>query len=137
MKISRLLAGAAVALALAAPAHAQSPGNIPTQPFPQNIAVPGTFQLLFAAGVSKKSLTIENNNTSGTPPVCSILIGGPWQVGDTLATSRSVNGNTVTAAQGSIALTSTQSYTRYQPFIPSDQFLITCAAAGSVYVDIQ
>jgi hypothetical protein len=108
----------------------------PTLPIPKLITTGGTFQTLLTAGSNPRSLSIQNNMT--TADNCWILIGGPWQAGDTTASSRNVNGQTLTAAQGAIILNPGGSYSRYSPLVPSDQVLVTCTTTGdSIYADIQ
>lgn len=124
----------AAVIFLAAPALAQSPA--PTNPMPKLITTGGTFQLLFANLQNRRSMTIQNNMT--TTDNCWILIGGPWQAGDLLATSRAVNGQTLTAQQGAIILNPGGSYSRSFPLVPNDQVLVTCTTTGdSIYADIQ
>ncbi len=101
-----------------------------------------TFQLLYPINQSRQSLTIENNNISGTD-TCYILIGGPWQAGDTTSTTRNVIGGdgvsrSLTGAQAALTLAVNGSYTRYYPLVPSDQILATCTTtADSLYADSQ
>jgi hypothetical protein len=97
-----------------------------------------------AAGLSqttqRQSLTIENNNVSGTD-TCYIIIGSTWGVvpGTTTTSSTSTfAGGTVTAAQASITLAVGASYTRYWPYVPPDAVYGTCTTNGdSIYVDTE
>lgn len=108
---------------------------------PVKITTGLTYQQILPAltgSKSRNSITIQNNNSSDSCQIIIVGTGSPWLAGDTTTTSRTVNGVSMTAAQASILLTSGQSYTRYFPFIPSDQFLATCATtADSLYVDTQ
>lgn len=98
------------------------------------IATGNTYQTLVAGG-PKFSLEIQNNNATDA---CLIIIGGNFLPGDTTATSRTVNGASMTAAQASVRLVAGQSFTRYAPYIPSDTILGTCTTAGdSIYADVQ
>lgn len=86
------------------------------------IATGNTFQTALAAVVSpaiRRSLTIQNNNLTDN---CWIFIGA-----------------TVSATKGtSIFLTPGGSYTRYYPYLPSDNIAATCATTSStLYVDTQ
>lgn len=113
-------------------AHAQSkqgqsvsgiPTNRGTANVSLTIATGGTFQTAIAStatsGNGPKSLTIQNNNT-GTTENCWVYIG-----------------TTPTVAR-SIRLLPGGSYTRYWPYIPSDDIRVTCDTNGStVYVDYQ
>lgn len=108
-----------------------------TIPLPAIVAAGLTYQQLLpqALSGSRNSLTIQNNNATDN---CEIIVGGPWQVGDTTTTSRTINGASVTGAKASILLQPGISYQRYYPIIPSDQILGTCTTTGdSIYVDTQ
>lgn len=83
-----------------------------------SITTGGTFQQILAAN-ARWSVTVENNNTNTDK--CWIYIGA---------------GTASEAA--SIMLLPGGSYTRYSPFIPSDEIQATCAAASdTLYVDTQ
>lgn len=153
MKITRFLAAMAAAWLLTTAAlHAQSEqhGAIvqgvaigrATVPAGAAIVTGNTFQQLLPSIIGsttavRQSLTIQNNNTSTDN--CLLLIGGPWKAGDTTSTSRTINGVSTTAAQAAILLTPALPYTRYWPYVPSDQILGTCASSSSdsIYVDTQ
>lgn len=109
-----------------------------TNPHPILITTGLTFQQLYPAGQGKQSLTVENNNTTATEN-CWLLIGGPWVAGDTTSSTRTVQGISVTAAQGAVLLPPNGgSYTRYYPLVPSDQILATCTSTSdSLYSDSQ
>jgi hypothetical protein len=105
---------------MAAPAHAQTVA--PTTNSSITIATGNTYQTVLAAitgvTVQRRSLTIQNNNLTDS---CWLFVGA---AAPTKATS--------------ILLLAGGSYTRYFPYIPSDQIQATCATTGStIYVDIQ
>lgn len=110
-----------------------------TTPLPVLIITGGTYQQILAPVTNsnqRRTLSMQNNND--TTDDCRALIGGPWQVGDTLATTRTINGVTLTAKQGAIRLTPSGSITRLTGYIPGDQILVTCVTTGnSFYLDIQ
>ena len=130
-------------------AHAQSPGGgtsvsgIPTNRATLNSSVTittgNTYQTVLASNFSSSStvqsavsphrqaLTIENNNASDS---CWIAFG------------KTSGGTVITAANAtkaeSILLLAGGSYTRYWPFVPSDEFEATCATSGDfLYIDNQ
>lgn len=127
-----------VALALlCAPAYADQTNTATTTPAPAKIAAGLTYQVLLPSVQSNQrhSLTIQNNNATDN---CEIIVGGPWAVGDTTSTARTINSVSITGAQAAIVLTPSQAYTRFYPYIPSDQILGTCTTTGdSIYVDTQ
>jgi hypothetical protein len=132
MRILVLLATLAIAAAF--PALAQTTLPAKTTPQPIVIATGLTYQVALAAG-TRRSLTIQNNNASDT---CYLLVGGPWQAGDTTSTSRTINGVSLTGIKGAIMLPAGQAYTRYFPYVPNDAILATCATSSdSLYVDFQ
>lgn len=99
------------------------PINRGTKNVSLTIATGGTFQVAIAStaasGNGPRSLTVQNNNT-GTTENCWVYVG-----------------TTPTIAR-SIRLLPGGSYTRYWPFIPSDDIRVTCDTNGStVYVDYQ
>lgn len=121
-------------LSLTAPACAQESSPAKTTPLSGLITTGNTFQVLSAAA-TRRSLTIQNNNATDS---CQLLVGGPWQAGDTTATTRSVNGASIAAAKAALVLSAGTQYGRYFPFVPNDQILITCATTGdSYYADVQ
>lgn len=101
-----------------------------------------TYQQLLPAGQNRRSLTIQNNQISGTD-ICYITFGqnitGQVTAGvSNTSTNFTINGNTVPAGGASLILNPGQSYTRFYPYIPSDVIYVTCSTTGdSVYVDIQ
>jgi hypothetical protein len=130
MKLLRL---AAALLLLASPAAAQT-YPAATTPRPIKITTGLTFQAALAAA-NRRSITIQNNNATDA---CYLLVGGPWQAGDTTSTSRTINSVSVTGIQGAILLAAGQTYSRGFPYVPNDAILATCATTGdSLYVDFQ
>jgi hypothetical protein len=120
----RKLVGALLAiLMLMPPAFAQqAPLNLGTVNGSVVIATGNTFQQVLAALTGnnrRRSITIQNNNASDS---CWLYVGP-----------------TASATKGtSIALTAGQSYTRYYPYVPSDNIAGTCATSSStLYVDTQ
>ena len=101
-----------------------------------------TYQLLLPAGQNRRSLTIENNQISGTD-VCYLIFGqnitSQITPGVTLtSTNLTIQSNTVTAGAASLILNPGQAYTRFYPYIPSDPIYVACSTMGdSLYVDIQ
>ena len=125
-------------LTLASGARAQG-GPLPTLNGSVKVATGLTYQLILAGSAIRNSLTIQNNQASGTD-VCYIVIGTNQIVAGTTATSTNITiaGTTITAANASIVLTQGQSYTRYFPHIPSDAIYGTCTTSGDfIYVDTQ
>jgi hypothetical protein len=96
------------------------PGNLPTTNRSVVITLGATFQTVVASTVTgRRSLTIENNNTSGDN--CYVYIGS--------------SGQTEAAA---ILLIKGGSYTRYWPFVPNDTIQATCDTTNdTLYVDTQ
>lgn len=140
--IAAFLAAALLTTSLT-PAFADPAASYPTTPMPAVITAGGTYQVLFPATTQHRSMTMENNNVGGSD-TCYLLIGGPWQVGDTLATSRAVStgnggaGVTLTAAKASYTIAVNAAYTRYYPITPNDQVLVTCTTTGdSAVADVQ
>lgn len=112
----------AIGLALSVPAHAQVI-NAPTTNGSVVITAGGTFQTVLAAlgapPAKRRSLTIQNNNTSDS---CWIYIGS----------------GSATEAKSILLAAAGGSYARYSPYIPSDEIQGTCATASdSLYVDVQ
>ena len=121
-------------------ASAQQVATIPTIASPILITAGLTYQQVLSAVSlnNRHSITIQNNNTTDNCELIVVGVGSPWLVGDTTTTARTINSVSFTALKASIVLTPGQSYTRYYPFIPSDQILGTCATTGdSLYVDTQ
>jgi heme/copper-type cytochrome/quinol oxidase subunit 1 len=117
LKFALAIAGA---LLLSCAAQAQTV-IAPTKNNSTVIVAGNTFQNVLAAvtvASSRRSLTIQNNNTSD---VCWIYVG---------------SGTATKAA--SIMLASGQAYTRYYPYIPLDLIQATCTTtADTLYVDVQ
>jgi len=105
----------------AVPANGYPPPNLSTVNSSIVVTAGGIFQTVLAAvgtGRSRRSLTIQNNNSADT---CWVHVGT----------------GTVTAAK-SIALAPGQAYTRYFPYVPSDAIQATCATTSdTLYVDNQ
>lgn len=113
---------ALLAFLLAGPAFAQT--NAATTNIPVTIATGNTFQqiiaVLAAPPAIRRSLTIENNNTNTDN--CWVFIG---------ATASATKATSILLQPGG-------SYTRYYPYVPSDNIAATCATtADSLYVDVQ
>ncbi len=110
----------------ASPALAQAPQNFGTVNGSVVIATGNTFQTVLAANNKRRSLTIVNNNASDS---CWITFG-------------SFGGTTITAGNAtkgrSILLLAGGSFTRYYPYIPSDEIEATCVTTSdTLYVDLQ
>jgi hypothetical protein len=120
----RRLIGALVLLLVSFPAVAQSPIPAATINGSVVIATGNTFQSVLAAlgapPAARRSVTIQNNNV--TTDNCWLFIGP-----------------TASATKGlSILLAPGQSYTRYFPYVPSDNIAATCATTSdTLYVDTQ
>lgn len=131
--MKRLIFGALAAAFFCSPSFAQT--AIPTVNLSAKVTTGLTYQQLLPKDDTRKSLTIQNNNAADN---CEVIFGSPFIATDTTATSRTVNGTSLTALQASIVLTPGQSLTRYYPHIPSDVILGTCTTTGdSIYVDVQ
>ena len=128
----KLVAALLLSLASVSAALAQNvslPFNAPTTRTAIVIVTGNTFQTILAVvanpannPASRHSLTIQNNNASDS---CWIDYG----VGVTAANA--------TEAAG-ILLTAGQAYTRYYPYIPSDEIEATCATTSdTMRVEIQ
>ena len=130
--MQRLIAAAILALFAT---HANAQTAIPSVNLSAKITTGLTYQQLLPKDDTRKALTIQNNNTTDN---CEIIFGSPFLAADTTATSRTVNGTSLTALQASIVLTPGQSLTRYYPHLPSDIILGTCTTTGdSIYLDVQ
>jgi hypothetical protein len=87
---------------------------------------------------ARRSVTIQNNQTNTDN--CFLIIGTNQvtPATTTTATSITINGVSVTAAQASILLGPGTAYQRYFPYVPSDIIYGTCTTTGdSMYVDTQ
>lgn len=86
------------------------------------IATGNTFQQVLAAitqNNQRRSLTIQNNNAIDS---CWLFVG---------ATASATKGTSILLLPGG-------SYTRYYPYIPSDNIAATCATSSdTLYVDLQ
>lgn len=105
---------------LAFPAYGQqAPQSFGTVNGSVIIATGNTFQTILAANPRRRSLTIQNNNATDS---CWIFIG---------ATASATKGT-------SILLLPAGAYTRYYPYLPSDNIAGTCASSSdTLYVDTQ
>lgn len=102
-------------------ANAQTPAV--TKNGSVTIVTGATFQTVLASTSSRRSLTIQNNNTNTDN--CWIQFGS------------GVTAANATAAK-SIILAPGQAYTRYYPYIPLDEIEGTCTnTSDSLYVDTQ
>lgn len=116
------LASAALAFVMSCGGASAQTINAATTNASVVIATGNTFQTVLTAlpagNSQRRSLTIENNNTSDS---CWVFVGAG------------------TATKGtSILLTSGGSYTRYYPYVPSDAIQATCATTSdTLYVDYQ
>src|SRR5262249_24941032 len=104
------------------------------------IATGLTYQLALSTG-TRKSLTIQNNQISGTD-VCYLIFGqnitGQMTTTTTTATNLSVNSASITAGAASLILNPGQPFTRFYPYVPNDPIYVTCTTTGDgLYVDAQ
>jgi hypothetical protein len=87
------------------------------------IATGNTFQQVLpalATGTSRRSITIQNNNSNTDS--CWLFIG---------ATASATKATSILLAPG-------QAYTRYYPYLPSDNIAATCTTTSdTLYVDTQ
>lgn len=97
----------------------------------------GLTSVVFPGTPSRRSVTIQNNNTNTDN--CFIEITGLVVAGNTTSTSVTPpGGSAITAAKASILLGPGGSFQRYFPYIPSGAIVGTCASNGdSLYVDTQ
>jgi predicted transcriptional regulator len=132
--LARMIALAWLLIA-AVPALAQS--AIATDNQSVSVTTGLTYQTIQAINQSRRSVTIQNNNTTSTEN-CWINVDGTVAAGATTATSVTVKGVSITAAKASILLQPGQAYTRYYPYVPSGAIVGTCTSTGdSIYADIQ
>jgi hypothetical protein len=118
--------------AMAQNATAGAATNLPTTNLSVTITTGSTFQTVLQAisspptTVTRRSMTIQNNNTSDS---CWLTFG---KIGSTNITS----GNAAKAS--SILLLAGGSLTRYWPYVPSDEIEGTCASnSDTLYIDTQ
>jgi hypothetical protein len=119
--MKRLLT-AILLIGLSSPAFAQT--NAATTNGSVTITAGNTFQSVLSAlgapPTPRRSLTIENNNTNGDN--CWVFIG---------ATASATKGTSILLQPGG-------SYTRYYPYVPSDNIAATCTTTSdTLYVDTQ
>lgn len=109
-------------LLLGSPAFAQAPQVRATVNGSIAITTGNTFQQVLAVlaqNARRLSLTIQNNNATDS---CWLFIG---------ATASATKGTSILLVAGA-------SYTRYYPYIPSDNIAATCATTSdTLYVDTQ
>jgi hypothetical protein len=121
--MKRLLFAIACLVGLSGTALAQAPQMRGTLNGSVAITTGNTFQSILAAptgGTRRLSLTIQNNQT--TTDNCWLFMG---------ATASATKATSILLAPG-------QSYTRYYPYIPSDNIAATCASTSdTLYVDTQ
>lgn len=132
--MKRAIMAAAIVIALWSAAPAQQFQGPPVQGSVVNrstkittvvIAAGNTFQTALASiigntSVQRQALTIQNNNT--TTDNCWLYLGP----------------NASATKATSILLAPGQAYTRYWPFVPSDEINLTCATTSdTMYVDNQ
>lgn len=122
-----------VSAALAQIPTGNQPYNAPTKVIRVVIAAGNTFQTVLLAvadptgnPLSRHSLTIQNNNTTDS---CWLDYG--------LLSGTPITAGTATKA-GAILLLPGGSYTRYFPYIPSDEIEVTCTTTSdTMRVEIQ
>jgi len=130
-----------ILLLMATPVFAQAigqPKSVASVNGSVKITTGATYQQILAAvtgAPGRQSVTIQNNNASDA---CLIDPTGTVTVGSTTASTFTIGGVSLTAAQASISLAAGQSYTRYYPLTPRDKITGTCNTTGSsLYVDTQ
>jgi hypothetical protein len=118
---SRLTCAAALAAALFFAPAARAQTNAATTNGSATIITGNTFQTVLGAianNTPRRSLTIENNNTSDS---CWLYVG---------------SGSATKAL--SMLLLPGGSYVRYYPYVPSDAIQATCATSNdTLYLDTQ
>jgi hypothetical protein len=141
--VSSLIAAAQIG---ALPLLAQGIPNYPPLNGSAIIATGGTFQVIVAAGVSQRSITIENNNgtdvntNGGAADICRIEVTGLVPAGSTLTTSVTTANGTTTAGKASMMLGSGGSFNVYTipADVPHGVVVGTCQTTGStIYVHTQ
>lgn len=145
MKLRAWLLAATLFASPAAAQQASDVSALPTQNLSVTITTGLTFQLLLPGvpvnSLARRSLTIENNQASGTD-ACYLLFGSNVVVvagtTTTVTTGVIASSPAVTAGQASIILAVNQAYTRFFPHAPADPIYVTCTTTGdSVHADIQ
>ena len=117
------------------------PNSLTTTNHARTITTGLTFQTILSSG-TRKSLTIQNNQISGTD-VCYVIFGtniDSQMVPGTTTTSTNftIDANTVAAGAAAYILNPGQPATRFYPIVPSDTIYGTCSTTGdSIYVDAQ
>lgn len=124
----KIFAACLFALFVGSPVYADQPSTAPTVNGSVIIVTGNTYQTVLAASTlnNRRSLTIQNNNATDS---CWISFGA---FGGALITAG-------TATKGrSILLLAGGSYTRYYPYVPSDEIEATCATTSdTLYIDSQ
>jgi hypothetical protein len=123
-----LIAGAIVSAALAQ--------VTPAAPLNRTaiIATGLTYQVLLPSSGTRKSIQIENNNTTSTDN-CWVEETGIVAAGATTATAATTaDGVVTTAIKVSFLLQPGGSYTRYGPYVPSNPITGTCTSNGNSLV---
>lgn len=127
--MKKLLVFLALLIASLGPAHAQTVQAKKTVNASVAIATGNTFQAILAAvsgAAGRQSLTIQNNNATDSCWLSFGIFGGT-----TITAGNATKGRSILLLAGG-------SYTRYYPFVPSDEIEATCATtADTLYVDSQ
>jgi hypothetical protein len=137
MRLAASLALACVLLAGQAAAQQQiqiTPQNVTTINGSVTITTGNTFQQVLAAAAAtstnaspRRALTIQNNNTNSDN--CWIAFGTSG--GTAITAGNATKAESILLAQGG-------SFQRYEPFVPSDAIIGTCASnSDTLYVDTQ
>jgi hypothetical protein len=97
-----------------------------------------TYQTI-AVPIERVSLTFQANLGNTANDICYIEITGKVVAGNTTATSITVDGTVMTAAQASITLNGGGAYGRYVASVPGGVAVVgTCTSTGdAIYVDSQ
>jgi hypothetical protein len=128
--MKKLLVFLALLIASFGPVHAQTVQAKKTVNGSVAIVTGNTFQTILAAvsgSAGRQSLTIQNNNATDSCWLSFGIFGGV-----------TITAGNATKAR-SVLLLPGGSYTRYYPFVPSDEIEATCttSATDTLYVDSQ
>lgn len=98
-----------------------------------------TYQAIAVPLNERISMTFENNVGNPSGDICYVDITGKVAVGNTTATSVTVDGAPMTAAQASITLSNGGAYGRYIAWVPAGVAVVgTCTTTGdALYADTQ
>ena len=124
MRLHTILAGAALVAAFSclSACRSSAQSNAPTTNLSVTIATGNVFQSVIGLGAgasSRRSLTVENNNTTDN---CWLFLG---------TTASATKAKSIVLGPGG-------SYQRYYPYVPNDNVAVTCATSGdTLYVDTQ